>query len=284
MKTIAVTGGKGGTGKSTVSILLANKLRSEGKKIVLCDCDVECPNDHLLLGQKLKDPVEKVYAKFPKLNKEKCRRCGLCVQNCRSNAIFMPPNGYPVFLHELCSGCGLCWNLCPHKAINIEKKVVGEIFTTSVGLPFYHTPVRQIRNFLVSGRSAGIVEETGPIVSKTRKFAEEFAKKVKADYLLLDTAPGTHCSVIRALIDVDLAFAVTEPTPLGAHDLKLILKLLKKLKVPTKIILNQANLGNRQPIDKIAKDFGVKIEFEIPYSEELIKAYSRGKLEGINIL
>jgi len=279
MKTIAITGGKGGTGKSTVSILLANKLRSEGKGVVLCDCDVECPNDYLLLGQKLKDPVEKVYTRFPKLNKEKCRRCGLCVQNCRSNAIFMPPNGYPVFLHELCSGCGLCWNLCPYKAINIEKKVVGEIFATEIP-----TSAGQIRNFLVSGRSVGIVEETGPIVSKTRKFAEEFAQKNKADYLLLDTAPGMHCSVIRALIDVDLAYAVTEPTPLGAHDLKLILKLLKKLKVPTKIILNQADLGNRQPIDKIAKDFGVKIEFEIPYSEELARSYSQGKLEGVNFL
>ena len=71
-----------------------------------------------------------------------------------------------------------------------------------------------------------------------------------------------HCSVIRALISVDLAYVVTEPTPLGAHDLKLTLKLLKKLEVPAKVILNQADLGIRKPIDKIAKDFGAKIEFE----------------------
>jgi len=103
--------------------------------------------------------------------------------------------------------------------------------------------------WLVTGRSVGIVDETGPVVEKVRKFAESFAQERSADYLLLDSAPGTHCSVIRALIDVDLAYAVTEPTPLGAHDLKLILELLNKLKVPAKVILNQANLGNRKSID-----------------------------------
>ena len=270
MKTVAITGGKGGTGKSTVSIILANKLRNEGERVVLCDCDVECPNDYLLLGQKLGEPVEKVYAKFPKLDKEKCVKCGLCVQNCRSNAIFMSPNQHPIFLHELCSGCGLCWNLCPQKAIEVEEKVTGEVFVNE--------------DWLVTGRSVGVIEETGPIVTETRKFAEKFAKKQGADYLLLDSAPGTHCSVIRTLIDVDLAYAVTEPTPLGAHDLKLILELLKKLKVPTKIILNQADLGDRKPIDKIAKDFGIKIEHEIPYSRELVEAYSQGKLGKLNLL
>ena len=42
LKKIAVTGGKGGTGKSTVTVLMANKLIKEGKKVILCDCDVEC--------------------------------------------------------------------------------------------------------------------------------------------------------------------------------------------------------------------------------------------------
>ena len=288
MKKIAVTGGKGGTGKSTVSILLANKLGNEDKKVVLCDCDVECPNDYLLLGQKLAEPVQKVYAKFPKLIKEKCTKCGLCVQNCRSNAVFMPPNQHPVFLHELCSGCGLCWNICPMGAIRVEKRVIGEIFENEIlnptGLADDESTRRVGQAWLVTGRSVGVIEETGPIVTEAKKFAEELAKKVSADYLLLDTAPGMHCSVIRALINTDLAYTVTEPTPLGAHDLKLILELLQKLKVPTKIILNQADLGDRKPIDKIAKDFGIKIEHEILYSRELVEAYSKGELGKVDFL
>jgi len=277
MKTIAITGGKGGTGKSTVSILLANKLRKSGKKVVLCDCDVECPNDHLLLGSVLEERKDcppkleerrRVYAKFPKLIREKCSKCRLCVKNCRSTAIFQPRGGYPLFLHELCSGCGLCWNLCPNGAIEIEKKVVGEIFGNEISDNFR----------LVTGKSVGVIEETGPIVTKTRKYAEKVGAKVGADYLLLDTSVGLHCGVIRALIGVDEAYAVTEPTPLGAHDLRLILELLKELKVPAKIVLNQADLGDRGPIDEIAQESGVKIEYEIPYSRKLVEAYSKGKL------
>ena len=272
MKKISITGGKGGTGKSTVSVLLANKLRAAGKKVVLLDADVECPNDYLLLGKKLTRPVAKVFAEFPKLDKKKCQKCGLCAQNCRSNAIFQAPGKYPIFLHELCSGCGLCWHLCPYQAIKVEKKVIGEIFKNKIDKNFW----------LVTGRSAGLVEETGPIVTEARKYAQKLSQKVKADYLFIDTAVGLHCGVIRALIDVDLAYAVTEPTPLGGHDLKLILQLLKKLQVPAKIILNQADLGDRAPINKITKEFGVKIAFEIPYSKKLVEAYSKGKLGELN--
>ena len=274
MKTIAVTGGKGGTGKSTVSVLLANRFRNEGKSVALCDCDVECPNDYLLLGGKLGEKEEEVFARFPKLVREKCTKCGLCARNCRSNAIFQPKGEFPIILPELCSGCGLCWNLCPSRAIEVEKKVVGEVFENKIADKF----------FLVTGRSVGVVEETGPVVTEVRKYAEKLAAKIGADYLLLDTAVGLHCSVIRALVGVDLAYCVTEPTPLGAHDLELILRLLEKLEVPAKIILNQADLGNRRPIDKIAGEFGVKIEYEIPCSRELVEAYSRGAMQDFNLL
>ena len=279
MKKIAITGGKGGVGKSTFAILLANKLRKEGKKVVLCDCDVECPNDHLLLDQNLGSSTQKVYARFPKLIKERCRKCGLCVQNCRSNAIFQPKGGYPIFLPELCSSCGLCWNLCPFQAIEIEKKVVGEIFLTK-----FQVPSSKFQTYLVTGRAVGIVEETGPIVTETRKFAQDFAQKVGADCLLIDTAPGMHCSVIRALIGVDLAYVVTEPTPLGAQDLRLIIRLLKLLKVPRRIVLNQADLGKREEVEKTVEEMGVKIEYEIPYSRRIVEAYSKGKLSEVSVL
>jgi MinD superfamily P-loop ATPase len=274
MRKVAITGGKGGTGKSTVSVLLANKLRAQGKRVVLVDCDVECPNDFLLLGQKLDRSKEKVFAQFPKLDKEKCQKCGLCAQNCRSHAIFQAPESFPIFIHELCSGCGLCWHLCPNQAIKIEKKPTGEIFENEIDRNFY----------LVTGRSVGVVDETGPIVTKTKDYALKLARKIKADYLLSDTAVGMHCGVIRALLGSDLAYAVTEPTPLGAHDLELILKLLRRLKVSAKIVLNQVNLGKREKIDRISKGRKAKIEYEIPYSKELIKAYSKGELAKVNIL
>jgi MinD superfamily P-loop ATPase len=268
MQKIAVTGGKGGVGKSTVAILLANEFVRENKKILLCDCDVECPNDYLLLGQKLKKSKEKIFAEFPKLNKEKCKKCGLCVKTCQNNAIFQAPGKYPIFIKDLCSGCRACQIVCQNGAIESKKEEIGQIFLNEIK-----------KNFsLVTGKAKAGLEETGPVVCQTKKFALNLAKKNKVDFILFDSPAGTHCPVISALLDCDLAYAITEPTPMGAYDLNLILNLCQKLKVKAKVILNQADLGDKREIEKITKKFKTKIEREIPYSKKLVKAYSKGKL------
>jgi len=272
VKKIAITGGKGGTGKSTVAILFANQLFKKGKKVILCDCDVECPNDYLLIGQKLIKPVKKIYAKFPKLDKKKCAKCGLCAKTCRSNAIFQAPGKYPVFIKDLCSNCGACWIVCPHKAIKPKKEEAGKIFINKIKENFW----------LITGLAKPGLEETGPIVTETKKFALKFAEQERTDIILFDTAAGIHCPVISALLECDLAYAITEPTPMGTYDLNLILDLCKKLKISTKVILNQADFGDKQGIEKIAKNYKIKIEKEFPYSRELIEAYSKGRLLEFN--
>jgi len=274
IKTIAITGGKGGTGKSTIAILMANNFVRRGKKVVLVDCDVECPNDYLLLGQKLKNPREKIYAEFPTLNKTKCKKCGLCVSTCRSNAVFQAPGKYPIFIKDLCSGCGACWTVCPHKAIQPKKEEVGQVFLNKIKKDYW----------LVTGVAKAGLDETGPVVTQTKKFVSNLIKKIKPDFILFDTAAGTHCPVISALLDCDLAYAVTEPTPMGAYDLNLILDLCQKLGVPAKIVLNQVDLGDKTKIEKIAKEFKTKIKKEIPYSKEIVEAYSKGRLLDFNLI
>jgi len=272
IKKISITGGKGGTGKSTIAVLMANKLISEGKRVVLVDCDVECPNDYLLVGQKFGKSKQKVYAEFPVLDKKKCTKCGLCVKTCRSNAIFQTPGQYPIFIKDLCSGCGACWIVCPEKAIQPKKEEIGKIYLSKIK-EFY----------LITGVAKAGLEETGPVVTETKKFALNFAKKIKADYLLIDTAAGTHCPVISALMGCEKAFCVTEPTPMGAYDLNLILDLCKKLKIPTEVILNQADLGDKKRVEEVVKKFKIKIEKEIPYSKKIVEAYSKGELLNFNL-
>ncbi len=268
MKQIAITGGKGGTGKSTFAIFLAANLIKKGKKVILCDCDIECPNDWILLRKKLKKPLKSVFREFPKIDKRKCRKCGRCVSICRFNAIYQLPNSYPEILKDLCSSCGACWNFCPFDAISSKKEKIGDIFLNKVKKNLY----------LVTGRVKPKIEETSPVVRETKEFAFELAKKIKADFILFDSGPGTHCPVITALLDCDLVYVVTEPTPLGAWDLNLILTLIKKLKLPFKIVLNQANLGERKELKKILKKFRANLFLEIPFSFEILKAYSKGEL------
>lgn len=262
MKIIASTGVKGGVGKSTFAILLAYKLSNQGKKVVLYDADVECPNDHLIINEELKNP-EHVYQEYPILDKKKCVKCGLCSKVCRENAIFWVKEKYPQFVYDLCTGCGACWIACPNKAIKTKKKVAGESFVNKVNDNFW----------LITGRSKVGISETGPIVREVKEIAIKFAKEKNADYLIIDTAPGTHCSVIQALLNCNKIYAVTEPTPLGSHDLGLILELTKRLNIPVEIVLNKSDVGNKKEIEKIAKKFDTKISVEIPYSEKLVRAY-----------
>jgi len=269
MYQLASTGGKGGTGKSTFAVLLALKISKE-KKVVLCDCDVECPNDYLLLNEKLRryDPI---YQSFPHLNVEKCVSCGICSKICKENAIFWIKGKEPIIFEDLCSGCGACWIVCPEKAIEKKQKVVGKTFINKINE----------RLWLITGMSEATVSETGPIVKETKKRAIRLAKGINADVIIIDTAPGTHCNVIHALLGCEKAYIITEPTPLGAHDAELILQLLKLMNLPSEIVLNKADVGDKRTIETIAKEYNVDVTIEIPYSERLLRAYSRGQLSEV---
>jgi MinD superfamily P-loop ATPase len=273
MKAIAVTGGKGGVGKSTITCLLANKLIESGKKIVLADLDVECPNDYLLLGEKLDNQIESIEADFPVLDKKKCQKCGKCVEVCQENAIFQSSKDeYPIFFNNLCSACGACKLACPYGAIGSKKEEIGKVFINKISENYT----------LVTGEARACLEETGPIVTKAREVAKRIAEEKKADYLIIDTAAGLHCPVISALLEVEKAYLVTEPTPLGVHDLKLIIDLLSELKIKSEIIINQSDMGETEKIEAMAKKNNLKIKAQIPFDKDIVAGYSKGKMDKVS--
>jgi MinD superfamily P-loop ATPase len=265
MKTIAVTGGKGGTGKSTIALLLAIKAIDKGLSVTIVDADVECPNDYILLNRNsLGSSILTVKVPYPKIDLEKCNRCGKCVKLCRANAIITKKDGTPIIQEDLCSSCGVCWNICPQNAINKTEKIVGNIYKQKISENLT----------LITGQSLVGLRETSSVVSSLR----EYTKNLPCDLLVIDTAAGSHCTVMRALENVDYAYAATEPTPLGKHDLRVILKVLKELKTPSGIILNQYDNGNQNLILEVAKEFGIDVEGRVPYSKELAQYYSSGQL------
>jgi MinD superfamily P-loop ATPase len=51
---IAISSGKGGTGKTFISTNIAKVLEEQGEQVHYLDCDVEEPNGHLFLKPELK--------------------------------------------------------------------------------------------------------------------------------------------------------------------------------------------------------------------------------------
>ena len=100
---IAITGGKGGTGKSTFAVSFAVELARKNR-VMLVDADAECPNDHLILSAKRKK-FSSVFSLIPKWDLDKCTMCGKCASVCKQNAIVFVKNKYPAFVPDVCIGC-----------------------------------------------------------------------------------------------------------------------------------------------------------------------------------
>ncbi|MEA3343618.1 MAG: ATP-binding protein [archaeon] len=261
MKIIGITGGKGGTGKSTVATALAVELGKKSK-VLLADMDADCPNDHLLLNIERKH-LATAFQRIPKWDMNKCTRCGACAAACKTNAIICTKGNTPIFMQSQCNGCGACKITCPAGAISWDKKPVGTIYEgASYGIDLLSSELKinEPVSEIVVGKAAEIIEK----------------RKKEYDFILVDTAAGTHCDVISALGICDTAMCVTEPTPLGLHDLELIMELLTRLKTPFEIVLNRYENNHNSQVSTAISKYNKTLLAKIPYKKEIMLAYSKG--------
>ena len=118
---IAVLSGKGGTGKTLISVNLA----AAAEAATYVDCDVEEPNGHLYF--KPNNVTEKeVAVKIPHVDPALCSGCRQCVDFCKFNALAYIRDNLIIF-DEICHSCGGCVMLCPEKALSEKDKVIGKI-------------------------------------------------------------------------------------------------------------------------------------------------------------
>ncbi len=259
---LTVTGGKGGTGKSTVATNLAWVL-AEKYKVVLVDADVECPNDHILLSAELGEEEDVTLFK-PKFDYKKCTACGLCIEKCEENALVKFKEGYPFLMPTLCSGCRTCQLVCPEEgAILDDYRLVGHTYRARIS-----ENLELITGLLEEGE-----ERSYPTVLAARRRA----MRIPADIHLFDTMPGTGNHVAAAIEDSKVVIAVSEPTPLGEHDLEMILKLLKRLGLRAWIVINRSDLGSTEEHRRIADRYGAEIIAEIPMSDDILRSYVSGE-------
>ncbi len=265
VKQLVVTGGKGGTGKSFVAVNLALLLSRE-HHVVLADLDAEAPDDHMLLGIKELEGREEARAFLPFINTEKCTRCGVCARVCDTGALLMPTKGFPIIFPRLCSGCKACYYACPYDAIMEGYHVLGYTYETRY-------PGSGHKLVLVTAMLREGEEHTPPVVVAGKRRAKEIAR----DLLLIDTGAGTGNQITIALEGADLILAVTEPTPLGLHDLESILKVTRSMELPTWVIVNRYGIGSMDQHLELMKRYDVEKYYTIPFHRDAVESYISGR-------
>ena len=253
---IAITGGKGGTGKSLVAISLAVEF-AKNNKTALLDVDVECPNDHLLLSVKRKE-FTKIYQPIPKWDFNKCIKCGKCASVCKQNAIVFVKDRYPAFVKDICIGCKACIVACPQNAISEEGKKVGVVEIGDAGnIQFIHGKLN-----IGEAMSPPLIRAVKEYINPTRT-------------VIIDVPPGTSCPVIEAVKKSNFCILVTEPTPFGLNDLILAVEVLRKLSISFGVVINRSGIGFKD-VDVYCQKENIPILMHIPFERGIALAYSKG--------
>jgi MinD superfamily P-loop ATPase len=241
---IAVLSGKGGTGKTLISVNLA----AAAQEAVYIDCDVEEPNGHLFFKPKLNE-TEKISVRIPVVDETLCNGCRICVDFCKFSALAYINNKLMVF-EEVCHSCGGCMLFCPEKALEEEDKSIGEI---QRGVS---ENVRVITGILNPGEASGI-----PII-------KQLLHATPAGLTFIDCPPGSACIVMESVRDADYCILAAEPTVFGVHNLSMVYELVRLFKKPHGVVLNKC-LEGENPAEKFCIEKGIKILGKIPFDNEL---------------
>lgn len=256
---ISIASGKGGTGKTSVAVNMALSIRN----VQLLDCDVEEPNAHLLLHPMI-SREKPVYNPIPLINEKLCDHCGKCGEFCQYNAIFVSPAKILVF-PELCHGCGGCVLVCPKKAITEGKHKIGTLKQGRIG------DLELVYGELEVGEPMAV-----PLIREVKRYID------KSRNVILDSPPGTSCPVIETVKGSDFCILVTEPTPFGLHDLKIIVQILEDIKIPLGVVINRAGIGDKK-VYEYCKEKDIPVLLEIPYKRRIAELYSKGVPFGLEM-
>jgi MinD superfamily P-loop ATPase len=261
-KTLLVASGKGGTGKTTITAALA--VRAE--PCAVADCDVDAADLFLLMQPEKTSQGAFKGGRTPSFDAALCTGCGVCVARCRFSALSIEGK---TLIHDgfSCEGCGLCSRICPAGAVAMREEVRGDWYLSKTP----YGPMAHARLHVAQ-------ENSGKLVTVVREHARRLAENNGLPLLIVDGPPGIGCPVMASMTGVDHALLVTEPTLSGLHDLKRIIALATRFKVPAKVCINKFDLNETMTlkIEEFCASRGLELIGKIPYDRAVLASCVAG--------
>ncbi len=263
MREIVVISGKGGTGKTSVCAAFSHLAADK----VICDLDVDAPDMHILLDPQVRVKEAFVSGNEAVIDRDACRRCGVCLAHCRFDAVKREGDVYSVDPLR-CEGCGVCVALCPAHAITFPDKECGEWYVSDTRFgPLVHAQ-------LYPGQ-----ENSGRLVTLLKQQARQLAKDRGLGLVLCDGSPGVGCPVISSLSGASLTVTVVDPTPSGRHDFERVAALCDHFRIPVAVLINKADLNPHEEaaIREVAAARGYTVGGSLPFDPTVTGSMIRRK-------
>lgn len=251
---IAILSGKGGTGKTFISVNLA----VTAKNSTYLDCDVEEPNGHLFLKPEIHE-TKTVEIAVPEFDPDACDGCRACVRFCRFNALAFIQEK-PYLFAKLCHSCSGCMLICHNHAVHEVNRRVGMIEKGTSGGVFV------ITGTLDNGKATGV-----PVIRQLLRDAPTNGT------VIIDCPPGSSCTVMESIRNSDFCLLVAEPTLFGIEHLKLVIQLVKTFQKKCGIVVNK-DTGTVDPVKVLADENSIPVLTRIPYDKELAEINAHGGL------
>ncbi|HCU07727.1 MAG TPA: ATPase [Clostridiales bacterium] len=254
---IAILSGKGGTGKTFVSVNLAAASASS----MYIDCDVEEPNGRFFFRPE-NIQTEAISVLLPVFDASLCDGCRTCVDFCKFNALVYIKEK-PLVFPGVCHSCGGCALVCPNGAVSETPRPIGVIETgTSEG-----TAV--VTGILEPGEISGV-----PIIRAALDKASQ-----SEGLVVIDCPPGSGCAVLESVSEADYCVLVAEPTAFGLHNFAMVLDLVRLLGKPCGVVINKTE-GQYKELEDYCASHRANILCRIPYSSELATWGAKAQIAG----
>lgn len=265
MKEIVVISGKGGTGKTSLSSSFAYL---EGANSVVCDCDVDAANMHLLLGADFSHQQDFMSGELAVIDPESCTNCGDCFDVCRFDAITKLSDFHSVDKIS-CEGCNYCFKICPNDSITMQIQKAGDLFISNI----------KNNAKMVHAKLGFAAENSGKLVAQVKSEGKVLALKEDREYVITDGSPGIGCPVISSLSGANIVVLVTEVSVSGFHDLQRVYELTKAFNLPCVCIINKYDLNKDilKEMEEFLSQENIEIISKIPYDETFTKAISKAQ-------